>query len=143
MPLVVSDKIEEQDYDPLFYIQYTAFSNEPAIIGLYPGGLDPSVRAKNVERFRNGMGFTDPQVSAAKVVDDSTGQICAFLVMWLYDKNPFVGRESSDIHLPDLEKKLRPWLEWFFNSKSDRKRDIAELQTSGSYAGKSIEVPRV
>ena len=138
MPLIVSDNISEQDYDPLFYIQYTAFADEPAILALYPGGLDPSVRPKNVERFKYGLGFTDPSVSAAKIVDNQSGQICAFLTMRRYEKNPFTGREDSDIQLPGLDEKVKPWLEWFFNQTTDRKRDVKELQAEGSYASAYI-----
>ena len=88
MPLIVSTEIQEEDYDPLFYIQYTAFADEPAILALYPGGLDSSARAKNVEGFKYGLGFTDPHVSAAKVVDDQSGQICAFSPCGHMIKNP-------------------------------------------------------
>ena len=135
MSLVVVEKIGEQDYDSLFYVQYTAFSNEPAILALYPGGLDPSVRAQNVERYKTGLGFTDPNVFAAKVVDDTSGEICAFLTMRVYDKSPFINRNDSDVRFPHVDAKLRPWLEWFFNSKYDRKRQMKALQTPGSCAG--------
>ena len=135
MPLIVSTRILEEDYDPLFYIQCTAFADEPAILALYPGGLDPSARAKNVEDFKHGLGFTDPHVLAAKVVDDLSGQICAFLTMRTHDKNPFTSRANSDIHLPHVDAKVRPCLEWFFNQRTDRKRDIKELQAEGPYAG--------
>ena len=134
MPLIVVDKIEEEDYDSLFSIQYQAFIAEPAITALYPGGLDASARSQNTAGFKAGLGWTDPQVAAAKVCDSSTGQICAFAIMRIYDKNPFSSAEDSDIHFPHVDTEKRAWLEWLFNTKNDRRRGFKELQVPGAYS---------
>jgi hypothetical protein len=139
MAFVVSDKIEQQDYAALFEIQYLAFADEPAILALYPGGLDPESYTKNVARFKEGLGFTDPHVAAAKATDKN-GQICAFLVVRLFDSNPFSGTDPSDIHLPEVDEKDRPWLEWLFNRKNDRKWGVKELQEPSSYACEFLDL---
>lgn len=130
---MISTKIDEQDYPALFEIQYLAFSKEPAILALYPGGLDPESYRKNVSRFKIGLGFTDPQVIAAKATDEN-GNICAFLVVRLFDSNPFCGTERSDVHLPNVDDKDRLWLEWLFNEKNERKSGVKEPQEPGAYA---------
>ena len=84
MPLVVNEQIEEDrehDYDPLLVIQYTAFSEEPVLLAMFPRGLESSMRAQNIATFKSGLGFGDPNVAAAKVVDSRTGEICAFATM--------------------------------------------------------------
>lgn len=140
MTLVVSEQIEEQDYDALFLIQYQAFINEPAFVALYPGGLDLSTRAHNTARFKASLGWTDPQVAAAKVVDNQTGQICAFATMRTYDRNPFFGAKASDIHFPHVEEEKMAWLEWLFNTKNNRRREFKELQRPGSYCCEFLHV---
>ena len=137
MPLFISEKIEEEDYEPLFAIQFKAFVNEPALRAVYPGGLDPSSRAHNVARFKAALGFTRPNVRVAKVTDNETGQICAFATMPTYDENPLSGSEDSDIHFPHVDRKLRSSLEWIFNTKNDRRRYFKELQRPGSYCCRS------
>ena len=133
MPFIVSEQIEESDYDPLFAIQYTAFVDEPVLLALYPGGLDPSVRAQNIAIFKTGLGFGDPNVAAAKAVDAQTGEICAFATMRMYDQNPFFPAKDSDVHLPWVAEDEKAYVEWIFNAKSDRRRNFEELQKPGSY----------
>jgi hypothetical protein len=135
MAFVVSTQIEEQDYPALFEIQYLAFSEEPAILALYPGGLDPESFTKNVTSFKKGLGFADPHATAAKATDKN-GNICAFLVVRFFNSNPFCGTKGSDIHFPEVDDKDRPWLEWLFNTKNDRKGGVKELQQPGAYACK-------
>ena len=133
MPFSVSTKIEEDDFDPLFVIQFKAFFNEPALRALYPGGLDASARSQNVARFKASLGWTKPNVAVAKVVDDDTGQICAFATMPTYDHNPFAASEDSDIHFPQVDEKIRKSVEWMFNTKNNRRRDFEALQVPGPY----------
>lgn len=133
MPLVVSEKIAEKDYDPLFVINYKAFSEEPALLALFPGGLTSSARQENVAGFKASLGWEDPHVAAAKVVDDQTGQICAFATMRLYKENPFSGSKNAEVHLLHVDEKNRAHLEWLFSKKNDRRREIKELQVPGSY----------
>ncbi len=136
MPFVVTELIEDEDYDPLFQIQYKAFINEPAFVALYPGGLDPSARSQNTARFRASLGFSDPQVAVAKVYDDQNGQICAFATMRIFGGNPFSGAKDSDVKFPHVDGDKKVWLEWLFNTKNDRRRKFKELQVPGSYCCK-------
>lgn len=138
MVFIVNDEIQEQDYAALLNIQYLAFSDEPAILALYPGGLDAVAFDQNVLRFKEGLRLKDPQVVIGKAMDKETGQICGFLVARLFEFNPFCGTESSDIHLPDLDSKDGPWVEWLFNRKNNRKKEIKDLQASSSYACKYL-----
>ncbi|MCJ1382386.1 hypothetical protein MMC17_005499 [Xylographa soralifera] len=136
MPLILSQTIEEKDYDALFTINYRAFADEPVLLALYPGGLDPSARAANLAGFKSGLGWTDPSVAAAKVIDNRTGQICAFATMRIYTQNPFLSTKDCDIQLPHVDAAQRPFLEWFFTTKSNRRRCIAALQVQTSYGCK-------
>lgn len=133
MPFILSEDIADEDYDPLFAIQYTAFSNQPALKACYPGGLDDAARSENVARFVNVLGWKESNVAAAKVVDDETGEICAFATMRLCDENPFSGAKESDIRLPQLDQGMRSAVEWTFNAKNDRRREFEALQVPGSY----------
>ena len=134
MPFTVSEDITDEDFDPLFAIQYKAFSKQPAIQALYPGGLTEPARSKNIARFITALGWKDPNVMAAKVVDDITGQICAFATMRVYDENPFAGAKPDEIRFPQIDDKgLRSAVEWVFNAKNNRRRDFEALQVPGSY----------
>ena len=75
MSFIVSENIEEKDFDPLFVIDYKAFSDAPALLALFPGGLDPSVRAQNVAGFKAGLRFGEAGTVAAKVVDEKTAKL--------------------------------------------------------------------
>ena len=131
MPFIVSEDIGEQDYDRLFVINYEAFSEEPILLALFPGGLDPSVRAQNVASFKAGLGFADVNVKAAKVIDDQSSQIVAFATMRLFGSNPFYPAEDSHVQFPFAEE--AEWVEWFFNYKTDRRREIEKLTRPGAY----------
>ena len=131
MSLIVSEKIEETDFDRLFVIDYEAFSDEPALLAFSPGGLDPSVRVQNVAGFKAGLGFGKAGTVAAKVIDTKTGQIIAFATMRMFDQNPFLPAEDSDLQFPFADH--REWVEWLFNSKNDRRREVKEVQVQGSY----------
>ena len=131
MPFTVSEHISEQDFNPLFIINYKAFSDEPALLALFPGGLDPTVRAQNVAGFKAGLGFGEAGVMAAKVTDTQTGQLVAFATLRIFDRNPFFPAEDGDVHLPFADH--REWVEWVFNTKSDRRRGMRELQVPGPY----------
>ena len=131
--LTVSEDIADEDYDSLFAIQYKAFSNEPVIKACYPGGLEDEARSKNVARFIKALGWKESSVAAAKVVDVETGDICAFATMRLYDENPFFGAKDSDFRFPEVDEALRSAVEWFFNTKNDRRRKFEALQVPGSY----------
>ncbi|MCJ1458963.1 hypothetical protein MMC28_009340 [Mycoblastus sanguinarius] len=133
MPFSLSEEILEENFDQLFVIQYKAISKDPVLKALFPGGLDPSARSQNIAGFKASLGWTRPHVAAAKVVDDVTGQICAFATMPMYDDNPFSGSKDSDIHLPQVDEKIRPFMEWLFNTKNSRRRDFKDLQVPGSY----------
>ena len=134
--LSVSEDIADEDYDSLFAIQYKAFSNQPAIKACYPGGLEARARSKNVARFIRALGWKESSVAAAKVVNDETGDICAFATMRVYDENPFSGAKDSDIRLPEADEALRSAVEWFFNTKNDRRRKFEDLHVAGSYCCK-------
>ena len=133
MPFTVSESISDQDYDRLFVINYTAFSDEPALLALFPGGLDPSVRAQNVAGFKSRLSFEDPHLLAAKAIDKQTGEIVAFATMWMSDENPFNPGPDSNVHLPFAEADKREWVEWVFKTRNDRRRGIRELQVPGAY----------
>ena len=133
MPLTVSEEIAEEDFDSLFAIQYKAFSDQPALKACYPGGLSETARAENMARFISLLGWRESNVAAAKVVDDETGEICAFATMRVYDENPFSGARDSDLHLPHVEEGFRSAVEWTFNTKNNRRRGLESLQVPGSY----------
>lgn len=133
MPLIVSEEIAEVDFDSLLAIQYKAFSDQPALRACYPGGLSQPARSENVARFITLLGWRESNVAAAKVVDDETGEICAFATMRVYDESPFSGVRDSDIHLPHVDEEFRPAVEWTFNTKNNRRKSFAALQVPGSY----------
>ena len=133
MALIVSEDIAAEDFGSLFAIQYKAFSNQPAIRALYPGGLDDHARSINVTRFIKALGWKESNVAAAKVVDGETGEICAFATMRVYDENPFSDAEDSDVRLPQVDETIRSAVEWVFNAKNDRRRGFEALRVPGSY----------
>ncbi|KAL8830369.1 MAG: hypothetical protein Q9191_001479 [Dirinaria sp. TL-2023a] len=133
MSFSLSETIEVEDFEPLFLIQYKAFVNEPVLRELYPGGLEDSARSQNVARFKVSLGWTRPDVKVAKVVDDDTGQICAFATMPMFDGNPLTGAKDSEIRFPHVDSEYRPFVEWFFNTKNNRRRGFRELQLPGPY----------
>ena len=133
MPLYLSENVTEDDYDALYVINHRAFEAGDIVMGLFPGGLDPSMRAENVQRFVSMRGWGSPTVKAAKVVDDQTGEICAFASLRLFDGPPFTSTEKSDVRYPHIGDDLRPFLEWVANSKNDRRREMKELQVPGPY----------
>ena len=133
MPLVLSEQIEEVEYDSLFVIYYTAFSEVAILLAMFPGGLAPSHRAENLVRFKSHLGLEELNTVAAKVIDDRTGDICAFATMRMYDKNPFFPGENSEICLPWMGEDKRAYIEWVLNSRKKRRKDIKELQVPGSY----------
>ena len=131
--LTVSEDIADEDYESLFAIQYKAFLDEPALKAFYPGGLKDHARSKNVARFIKALGWKESIVEAAKVVNVETGDICAFATMRVYDENPFSGAKDSDFRFPEVDKALRSAVEWFFNTKNDRRRGFEALQIPGPY----------
>lgn len=133
MPFIVSEDIADEDFDSLFAIQYKAFSNQPALKACSPGGLDNPGRSENVARFIDVLGWKESNVVAAKVVDDETGEICAFATMRVCDGNPFAGAKDSDIHCPQVDEGMRSAVEWTLNTKNDRRRCFEALQLPGSY----------
>ena len=133
MPFTISETISEQDYDRLFEIDYLAFSNEPILLALFPGGLDSSARVQNVAGFKSRLSFGDPRLVAAKAVDEQTGQIVAFATIWMSDNNPFYPGPDSDVHLPFAEPDKRGWVEWVFNTRNGRRRTLKALQVPGPY----------
>ena len=133
MALMVSEDIADEDFGPLFAIQYKAFSSQPAIRVFNPGGLDDNARSINVARFIKALGLKESNVAAAKVVDGATGQICAFATMRVYDGNPFSDAEDIDVRLPQVDGTIRSAVEWVFNAKNDRRRGFGALQVPGSY----------
>lgn len=133
MRFIVSEDIADADFESLFAIQYKAFSNHPALKALYPGGLAEPARSENVARFIKALGWKEPNVAAAKVIDDQTGEICAFAIMRVYAENPFSGAKDNDIRFPQIDKETRAAVEWAFNSKNNRRRSFEALQVPGSY----------
>ena len=65
------------------------FSNQPALKACYPRGLDDPARSENIARFIKVLGWKETDIAAAKMVDNETGEICAFATMRLYNENPF------------------------------------------------------
>lgn len=135
-PFIVSEDITDEDFDSLFRIQDLAFSNQPAIKALYPGGLAEATRSENVARFIKILRWRDTNTVAAKVIDNGTKEICAFATMRIYDDNPFCNAEDSAIRFPQIDGKLRSAVEWTFNTKNDRRRGFEALQVPGSYCCK-------
>lgn len=133
MPLIVSEEIADEDFDSLFAIQYKAFSDQPALKACYPGGLSEPARSKNVARFIQLLGWRESNVAAAKVVDDETGEICAFATLRVCGENPFSGAGHSNVHLPHLDGEIRSAVEWTFNTKNSRRRGFEALQVPGPY----------
>ena len=131
--LAVSEDIADEDYDSLFTIQYKAFLDEPAVKAFYPGGLEDHARSKNAARFIKALGWEESSVAACRVVNVETGDICAFATMRAYDENPFSGAENSDFCFPEVDEAIRSAVEWFFNTKKDRRRGFEALQVPGSY----------
>lgn len=133
MPFIISENIADEDFESLFAIQYKAFSNQPALKACYPGGHDEPAHSANVARFIKVLGWKDSNVAAAKVVDEETGEICAFATMRVYDENPFPGAKDSEIHLPQVDAGIRRAVEWTFNTKNNRRRGFEALQLPGPY----------
>ena len=136
MPLIISETIKDTDYDSLFAIDYKAFSDEPVILALFPGGLDPAARAQNVAGFKSELGIEDPNVKVAKVIDDQNGQICAFCVIRIWNENPYFPAKDSNLQFPHVDEDKRPFVEWVFNTKNNRRQEMKALQSPGSYGCK-------
>lgn len=136
MPLALIPAIEPADYTTLYSINYRSFADEPAILALSPGGLDPSSLTTNVAGFAAGMGFNDPRKTSTKVVDTSSGAIVAFAVMVLYETSPWVGGDmpGAEISFPHVvEPDTRAWVEWLFRTKAQRCHGMPALCTAGPW----------
>ena len=129
---IISEHIEEQDFETLFEINYKAFSDQPLLLVLFPGGLNPVSLLPNIARFKAGLRFGDANVVAAKAVDAQTGQIVAFAAIRMSKKNPFLPAEDNDRGFPTFINQ-REWLEAIFNPGGDRRQEIEELQVEGPY----------
>ena len=136
MPLAVSEDIREEDYDSLFVIQYKSFAEEVVLSACYPGGLSDSARSDNVDRFVRVLGWKDTNVAKAKVIDEVTGDICAFATIRIYEDNPFLGKPKANHSMPQIDEPLRSAVEWVFNTKADRRREFEALQVPGPYGCK-------
>ena len=133
MPLILHEEIVDEDFDSLFAIQWKAFAKQPAIVSFFPGGLDEPARSENVARFVQILGFKEPNVVAAKVIDEESGEICAFATMRLYEENPFISGKDSDLIYPQADEKLKEAIQWTYRSKAGRRRYFEALQMPGSY----------
>lgn len=133
MPLVLSEQINDTDFEHLFAIQYNAFWKDPVIRAFYPGGLSDSARWDNVEIFIRTLGWRAHNVATAKVVDVQTGEICAFATMRMFDENPFTFAQPPHFEFPHIDEALRPAVEWVLNSKDTRRRTFEALHAPGSY----------
>ena len=101
MPLILREEIVDEDLDLLFAIQWKAFAKQPAIAAFFPGGLSEHARSENIARLVKILGLKEPNVAAAKVVDEESGEICAFATMRLYEeKNPFTSGKQIDVDFP-------------------------------------------
>lgn len=133
MRFIVSEDIADEDFGLLFAIQFKASSNQPAMIAFYPRGLVEPARSENVTRIIKGLGWKEPDLAAAKVVDEETGEICAFATMRIYNEHPFSGARDSNICLPRVDEGIRSAVDWTFNTRNNRRRSFEALQAQGSY----------
>ena len=133
MPLVLSEDVVDEDFDSLFAIQWKAFAKQPTIKAFFPGGLAESTRSANVARFVKVLGLNGPNAATAKVIDEDSGEICAFATLRLYDKNPFVDGKETDIDFPPGDEKIKLAVQWAYRFKASRRRGLEALQVPGSY----------
>ena len=139
MPLTLIPTTVPADYTTLYTINYRAFADEPAILALSPGGLDPSSLATNVAGFAAGIGLGDPHTASAKVIDTASSAIVAFAVIVLYETSPWVHDDDkpggAKVNFPHIaEPDTRAWVEWLFGTKARRREATPELHAAGPWA---------
>jgi GNAT superfamily N-acetyltransferase len=130
--LELNTNIREEDYEPLFLIDYKCFYNFPEIArALFPGGLDPAQSEANVESMKIGV-FGGPDRAYAKITANNGSEIAAFISCRIYRGPRGLLDDTSDptkTTLPRVEdSEDRAFYEWYWNTVREKLRDMKEFQ---------------
>lgn len=132
--LELSTDIREEDYEPLFLIDYKCFYDFPEIAGaFFPGGLDPAQREANVESMKRGV-FEGPNRAYAKITSLSSNgaDIVAFISCRIHRRPRGILDDTTDTAkttLPRVENlEDRAFYEWYWDTVQEKLRDMKEFQ---------------
>lgn len=118
----LSTKIDDSDWDALFYIYYKAFEDAPEIMALYPGGLDPAHRAQNAATFKFVANHDPGQHYLTKITETESNTIISYIAGTIYHGT--LGNIDGDfaatpppVQLPFIsDPKDREWWEWYWTT---------------------------
>jgi GNAT superfamily N-acetyltransferase len=128
---ILSRDIEDDDWDPLFVIDYKCFKDSPEMAAFFPGGLGPTHRAANIKGLKIGVFGGPTERVYAKLSDSHSGVITSFISsqVWRGPLGPFDSGRPPPMQLPRIENKEdRAFFEWFWNSNLDTMYSLKELQ---------------
>jgi len=126
--------IKEEDYEPLFIIDWHCFYDFPEIAAFFPGGLDPTQREANVKSVKVGVfGYASVQPGVyAKVLDSTSNEIAAFISCRIYAgprgilDGPFKPGKTKLPRIEDPED--RKFYEWYWTTIEEKLHAIKEFQ---------------
>jgi len=136
---VLSTDIHDDDWDALFAICWKAFKDAPEIRIMYPGGLDPTYRARNVAMFKAGASRGAVEGYLAKITETESGKITSYITGRIYD-GPLgvidgdLAKPQPPVKLPFIDDRSdREWYEWYWGQGRSIMRGIKELQAPHVY----------
>ncbi|KAF4633299.1 hypothetical protein G7Y89_g4815 [Cudoniella acicularis] len=136
---VLSEVIEEKDWDQIFVINYTGFQNQLEILALSPGGLDPKHRLTNIEEMKRGVFGGPIERLCAKTSELQSGQITSFISCRVYrGQNGLSEGPLADppppIQLPQIkDDEDRKFYEWYWNRTRETLRSCKEMHVPHVY----------
>jgi hypothetical protein len=131
---ILSTKIEDKDWDPLFVLQWHCFKDSPAIAAFYPGGLDPAEREASIMGLRMGVFGGPAERAYAKLSDAQSGDITSFIScrVWRGAKGIIDGEHAAPpppLKLPNIkDEKERKFWEGYWASVNKAMRELKEMQ---------------
>lgn len=130
----LSTVIEEEDWDPIFVLQWHCFKDLPQISVFHPGGLDPAERKANIFGLKLGV-FSGPVERAyAKLSDARTGNITSFIScrVWRGPLGIIDGEYATPpppVELPRVkDENEREFWECYWTSANKAMRETKEMQ---------------
>jgi len=131
---LLSTIIEDEDWDPLFVLQWHCFKDSPQIVALQPGGLDPAAREANILGLKIGVFGGPVERAFAKLTDTRSGDITSFIScrVWRGPLGIIDGEYATPPpprRLPNIkDEKEREFWEWYWMNFNMAMREIKEMQ---------------
>ena len=130
---LLSSEFREEDWEPLFIMDWKCYKDLPKIACFFPGGLDSAYRESNVRGFKEGVFGGPAERLCAYLRDKKSGEIMAYISCRVY-RGPLglvdgqFAPTPAPTKLPMIEDdKDREYWEWFWTEMRLSKRTVEEL----------------